>query len=519
MSVATVIKQKPRIGREYLSRYEDAEVSRIKLLELQQGLLAGQPTLAEKVLFKSQKKRLKKRLRGKGGRITKGRRGESKLGTTGRARAAEDLEIERDKLRQEKAETERKERESDFQRAKTRDEGIRRDRELNIQDRTAQAIVYAAQLKAHAKDTASQREVWALQTEALANRTADAALQDRREALATSQIAAGHLRDRRQRGLEHRRLNEEARRFDEDVADRGHQRVADTLRHTRELEAVRQRVVRDAAERTEERRLQQERALGELAERGREREMEQQNERFRIETARAVDADRSESDREREATLQQVLNLLRHQAPPDFLGGGGGGGGAGGGGGGGELRREPSAMPELIDVAERRSPPSGYRAPPTSPVRRRTLAPTPEPEPLSEQRHQTASERLRDLLRQPATATPPSPRENPLVGRTPEGHYERRPGSPPRPLQGRELEDRPSRSLSPERRSERRWTRGEEPHREEERTPGVMRESPEQHTPHNVGAREQQRPEGLDRAGGGHLEDVANDGALGEDET
>ena len=100
MSVATVIKQKPRIGREYLSRYEDAEVSRIKLLELQQGLLAGQPTLAEKVLFKSQKKRLKKRLRGKGGRITKGRRGESKLGTTGRARAAEDLEIERDKLRQ-----------------------------------------------------------------------------------------------------------------------------------------------------------------------------------------------------------------------------------------------------------------------------------------------------------------------------------------------------------------------------------------------------------------------------------
>lgn len=66
MSVATVIKQKPRIGREYLSRYEDAEVSRIKLLELQQGLLAGQPTLAEKVLFKSQKKRLKKKVKREG---------------------------------------------------------------------------------------------------------------------------------------------------------------------------------------------------------------------------------------------------------------------------------------------------------------------------------------------------------------------------------------------------------------------------------------------------------------------
>ena len=289
MSVATVIKQKPRIGREYLSRYEDAEVSRIKLLELQQGLLAGQPTLAEKVLFKSQKKRLKKRLRGKGGRITKGRRGESKLGTTGRARAAEDLEIMRDKLRQEKAETERKEEELFLRRRHELEQVDLRERELDIAEATQQTTLAVAGLTfrtgqerlAHDARIAQEQRVDRI-AHALGERQHQAQLEDRRQQLATAQIAAGHIQDVRRRQVENRRIDEEARRFNADVADRGHQRVADTLRHTRELEAVRERVVRDAEERAEERRLQQERALGELAERGREREMEQQNERFRI---------------------------------------------------------------------------------------------------------------------------------------------------------------------------------------------------------------------------------------------
>ena len=61
----------------YLTRFEDAELSRQQLLALQKHPLKGQPTIAEKVLEKHQSKRLKKRLRGKGGRIGKGRRGGS----------------------------------------------------------------------------------------------------------------------------------------------------------------------------------------------------------------------------------------------------------------------------------------------------------------------------------------------------------------------------------------------------------------------------------------------------------
>ena len=91
----------------YLTRFEDAEVSRQQLLALQKHPLKGQPTIAEKVLEKHQSRRLKKRLRGKGGRIGKGRRGVSET-IKGRPKAEDDLELQRDKLRQEKAETERK---------------------------------------------------------------------------------------------------------------------------------------------------------------------------------------------------------------------------------------------------------------------------------------------------------------------------------------------------------------------------------------------------------------------------
>ena len=41
----------------YLTRFEDADVSRQQLLALQKHPLKGQPTIAEKVLEKHQKKR------------------------------------------------------------------------------------------------------------------------------------------------------------------------------------------------------------------------------------------------------------------------------------------------------------------------------------------------------------------------------------------------------------------------------------------------------------------------------
>ena len=106
-----------------LDRFEDAERFRERLLALQVKPLPGQPTKAEKVLEKHQARRKKQRLRGKGGRLGKGRRGVSET-AKGRPKAEDDLELQRDKLRQDKAETERKQRENFIQQQRDFDEVI-----------------------------------------------------------------------------------------------------------------------------------------------------------------------------------------------------------------------------------------------------------------------------------------------------------------------------------------------------------------------------------------------------------
>ena len=415
----------------YLDRFEDAELSRRRLLELQRYPQAGQPTLAEKVLIQTQKKRKTKRFRGKGGHLGKGRRGVSQT-IKGRPKVEDDLEVMRDKLRQEKAETERKERESYIQVQKDFDEGIRKDRRLDIQDRTALAIVQATAQR----DVASQREVFAMQAEALANRTANVALEDRRQQLAREQIAAGHIRDRRQRGLEHRRLNADRERFNADVTDRRQQRVADTLRHTRELDDIRERVTRQDRARAEEVGQQHELALRELAERGREREAREQNERFKIETQRAVDADRAESDRERERTLREALDLLRHNHPPDNFGDDSSGGLGHSGGSLGSRPPSPILSPE--EPRRERSPtletptptPTSRRAPSGAPTQTDDSAPRPRTPNRSRRSSPQPHTDLSD------TSRPVDPR------------YTRQPGMPTSPPRQPQLEDRSDR-LSP----------------------------------------------------------------------
>tara|TARA_R100001440_G_scaffold7114_4_gene14229 strand:+ start:1405 stop:2727 length:1323 start_codon:yes stop_codon:yes gene_type:complete len=165
-------------------------------------------------------------------------------------------------------------------------------------------------------------------------------LETQRLRIQTEQIRAGQIRDRAQRGLEHRRLNEEARRFDRDIRDREAQRRADLQKVAEEQATIRERVAREDAQRHAEIQSQRDQALTELGIRGEERQRELDNERFKIDTQRQVDADRAQSDREREETFRQVVDLLRHHKAPEQFGGSPG------------SVREPSAIDELIDAVE-----------------------------------------------------------------------------------------------------------------------------------------------------------------------
>tara|TARA_R110002020_G_scaffold85926_5_gene212020 strand:- start:1765 stop:3462 length:1698 start_codon:yes stop_codon:yes gene_type:complete len=558
----------------YLTRFEDAELSRQQLLALQKHPLKGQPTIAEKVLEKHQSKRLKKRLRGKGGRIGKGRRGGSEA-IKGRPKVEEDLEFQRDKLRQEKAETARKEgelrakeRRDTLADLEARAEGVRRDRELTIADRTQQAIATAAYWRTQQADVASQREAWLrvgdrqaqLQIadrevqQRIADRQAQAQLEDRRQELATAQIAAGNLQAGWRRGVADRRIDEEARRFDADLQERQRDRRDVQIRHLADLEGVRERNAREDERRAREQQERFDQAARELAERGKERETRDDNERFRdenerirIETERSRDAERAETDRERERTLQRLLTMEQRQGSPEFFHTGGGGGG-GGGSGLPELQRAVEDVGERSLERQRTGTP-----PPTSPLS------APSRGEGSEERRRR--EQLEQLGGVPFEGSPPEPagggggggetasqralriRETPISPGTPTrwgggGEFggmgtgrlsPRWPQSGPgsleeQTLRQQERQDEPSerhgfqspRSGTPPR--SRRWTRGDEPHGEQEATPGTLRETPTQERIHNVGGQEGDRPSGLDRTGLGPVEETAEDRPLGRDE-
>jgi len=114
-------------------------------------------------------------------------------------------------------------------------------------------------------------------------RTENARLEREKLRIQTDQIRAGNIRDQRQRGLEHRRLNEEARRFDRDIRDRDAQRRAELRRVAEEQQTIRDVNAREDAQRHAEIQSQRDQALTELGMRGEERQREQENQRFNVE--------------------------------------------------------------------------------------------------------------------------------------------------------------------------------------------------------------------------------------------
>lgn len=571
----------------YLTRFEDAEVSRQQLLALQKHPLKGQPTIAEKVLEKHQSKRLKKRLRGKGGRISAPKKIGKKRWTSsetikGRPKVEEDLEVMRDKQRAAKAETERKERELTIQQQRDVAEDMSRQRELDIADRTQQTILAAAglryqietqrlthdvtrEMRIAAEETMQRRDrllisqadlaerrriADRIHQDRLTDRQAQAHMEDRRQNLAVQQIAAGHLEGRRQRGLEHRRVNEEARRYNADIEDRRRQRVADTLRHrldlegvqaervatgerhAADLEGIRERVAREDERRAQEQGQQFELAARELAERGAGRQREQENERFKIESQRAVDAGRTETDREHQETLRRMLTLLQRQGGPEFFHTGGSGGG-GGGSGLPELRRAVEDVGERSLERQRSGTP-----PPTSPLslepasggsgeRRRLqqleqLGGVPFDSPQPERGGgggETASQRALRIRETPIS--PGTPTRWGGGGQPYGGMGQGRIYQVERELQEQSTlhHDEPSQP--------RLWVRDPTapehrlttPASAQQPQPGELRAQPTQERIHNVGGSEDDRPEGLDRTGRGQVERLDEDGNLGDEFT
>lgn len=373
-----VIKINPDTA-SFLRRYEDADVSRLKLLEAQRLRQEGE---AEKQLIKLQKQRLKKRLRGKGKGLPKGRGSRG-----GRApppqKSALEVEIEREKQledirKQKKKEEVEEERfaaeridarlergrleRSTRQEARLADdrlffEGFQRAQDRtqlqNIADREAQqrildrgqlleiedrrellAIadrrasrqrleqelgVRRGELAAGRAERAEREQIRDRERqERLEDRQEQARLQDQREEIQGRQIAAAQESNREIQAQQLRLIEEDRGRYDREVRSLQTQREQDIARIEAERAGVAERVARDDAFRHAQLQEQQKLALENLAKQQRDNTALHELEQNRIDNQRAVDAERAITDRELIqgfTSAIQTLNTQRDQDP------------------------------------------------------------------------------------------------------------------------------------------------------------------------------------------------------------
>jgi hypothetical protein len=271
-SVSNIVRSNPNL-RGVLSRYEDAEVSRLKLLELQQ-MRSKKITAGEKALLKT----LRKGRRATGGRGGKGKQKKEK--TQAVAQQGEppksqtqievDAEEKREKLRLEKVK-------------QRQDEDFRRDR-LQIEDR---------------------QEVDRL------NEQRDIAREGR---IQKGQLAAT---ERGQRQIQFEAgLRQQLAIEDRTVVRSEAERDARIRESDNKLRGVQERVARDDAFRHAQLQETQRLALEQLAGQQRDNERAHREQQLRIDNQRAVNADRAVSDRELIGGLQgRITQLERQQFP------------------------------------------------------------------------------------------------------------------------------------------------------------------------------------------------------------
>ena len=397
-SVSNIVKTNPNL-RGVLTRYEDAEVSRLKLLELQR-LRSKKITAGEKALLKAVSKRSgRRRGRQKQQKETKPAEPPIKPQTQ--------IEVEAEEKRRRLAQQDRFLQLEDFkqQREFLTAAQDRQQRELVRQQQfiTDMALLGQRENQRLTDFATGQNRILADAQIAQFNqqqenlragqrdlgRVADRQLEADRLNLQRRQIDNQFEANREQRALEYARMDNDRERYNADARRAEANRDRDIAVADRQLTDVRERVARDDAFRHAQLQETQKLALEQLAAQQRDNERRHQLEQNRIDNQRQVDADRAVSDRELIGNLSSRITQLERQQTPQDLPSGRGlveefdtstsltGGGA-------VLEREDSslrAQPEpesSLSLQPVQSTPATQR---TTSTRQELTSPTPERDP------------------------------------------------------------------------------------------------------------------------------------------
>jgi len=329
-SVSNRIRLNPDTA-SFLRRYEDADVSRLNLLEAQR---LRNESEAQTKLIKSQQKRLKKRFRtGKGLPKGRGRQPRQPRAPAAPEKSALEVEIQRAKelaaIAAQKKKEEVEEERFRVERLDARLERRRIERSTREQSRQEAArlqqrgFIEQAKLQQIGFDNQAARQTQL----AIADRSerrliADAGdlrrLNADRLRIQQLQIDNNFQDNQQERALRDRQLAGERERYNVDLARVQADREREVGRVNAELEGVRERVAREDAFRHRQLDEQQRLALEQLAQQRRDNSQQSELERNRIDNQRAVDAERAITDRELIQGFTAAvgaLNTQRDQEP------------------------------------------------------------------------------------------------------------------------------------------------------------------------------------------------------------
>lgn len=295
-SVSNIIKQNPNL-RGVLTRYENAEESRLKLLELQR--------INNPQITKSQKELLKLRIKKRRGGTSK----KDKIKSASEAvKASEkkqkntiELEIE---LREQEEKIRKEKLKENLEREKIQELRLQRglDRRqtllLATRERTQKQIIEEQKIQQ------KQRKLNTLQD-----------LEQGRTQLLTDIIRTNQIENRVERQEQRQLLLEDRDRYDRAIDRYEQSRQADIAVNDAQLRDIRERVARDAAELHKALDDTQRLAFEQLAQQRLDNTSQRELEARKIDHQRAVDAERAITDREREQTLQSVLTASKYEQP------------------------------------------------------------------------------------------------------------------------------------------------------------------------------------------------------------
>ena len=366
-SVSNRIRLNPDTA-SFLRRYEDSDVSRLKLLEAQR---LRNESEAQTKLIKLQKKRLKKRLKGgkklpRSSPTGKGRGKQQKEVIQKspleveiereKERAAQKLERdklrvvattatlrdrqERDRLQQERLIAQARLQQTAFDNQAERQNAFNihlgnqaeqqaqraqqlqiadRDRRARIDDRQQQLLIADAQREDREEDRQVRLAIADISERRLAADAADLRrLNADRLRIQQLQIDNNFQDNQQERALRDRQLASERERYNVDLARVQADREREVGRVNAELEGIRERVAREDAFRHRQLEEQQRLALEQLAEQRRDNTEQAELQRNRIDNQRAVDAERAITDRELIQSFTATvaaLNTQRDQEP------------------------------------------------------------------------------------------------------------------------------------------------------------------------------------------------------------